>query len=129
LGANGNRQAHVGRLLALDFGNRVGRAVVLFDYLDDGGAELGVVAAEHLDLEVGRELQQRLVGAAHSQNRFSSSRMRAQTPPSMTFVSTMSGLFRSGVPSNEMLTSPTAVPRVSGAASCASTSIFAASLG
>src|SRR5262245_55873603 len=129
LGVHGDRQAHVRRLLTLDFGDRVRRTVVLFDDLDDGGAERSIVTAEHLDLEVGRELQRRLVGAAHSQNRFSSSRMRAQTPPSKTFVRTMTGLLSNGAPSNEMLTSPTAVPRVSGAASCASTSIFAASFG
>src|SRR6185436_6139033 len=129
LGADGDRQAHVCRLLTRDFGDRVGLAVVLLDDRDDGRAELGVVAAEHLDRKLGRKLQQRLVDAAHSQRKPSSSRMRAQTPPSWTFWSTMSGLLTSGAPSKEMLTSPTVVPRASGAASSASTSMLAASCG
>src|SRR5688572_13567300 len=100
---------------------------MLLENRADSRPKIGIVASEHFDGEIRRKLQQRLVGVAHSQSNESSSRMRAQTPPSRTLVSTISGRLTICSSPNEILTSPTFVPPTSGAASSAATSMLAAS--
>src|SRR5436190_12340413 len=85
-GMHRDREAQVVALLAQVLDDRVRVAIVSARDLRGSGAELLVVAAEHLDWHVGRKLQQRLGQFAHLVAHFSADLKRDQTPPSATPV-------------------------------------------
>src|SRR6187455_1922860 len=95
-----DREAQVPALPAQLLGDDVLVAIVRAHDRERGCAELGLVAAEHLDRQVAGKRKERWIGR-HSSQRLISSTTFVQRPPAPTGFNDTSGCTRSCAPPND----------------------------